>query len=235
MARPRAGATQSSAGVTNLSFEHDRNAVLFLPQRAAQGPVPLVLMLHGATQNPQIMFDYLGTAPEEAGVAVLAPKSLDTTWDAMGGGFGEDVDFLSTALDRVFASAAIDLARISIGGFSDGASYAVSLGIINGDLFRSVAAFSPGYVIDGMAHGKPRVFISHGKQDHILPIDTCGRRVAAGLIARGYDVTFREFEGDHEIPANVAREGMMYVAGLSQGLEGRRSGEGNGKLIDLKI
>jgi hypothetical protein len=32
------------------------------------------------------MFDYLGrlgTAPEEAGVAVLAPNSRDNTWDAI--------------------------------------------------------------------------------------------------------------------------------------------------------
>jgi predicted esterase len=235
MARPHEGVKTSANGVVALSFGHDRHALLFLPKRAVQSPVPLLLMLHGATQDAQDMFDYLGTTPEEAGVAVLAPKSRDTTWDAIGGSFGEDVDFLNAALERVFSTAAIDPARISIGGFSDGASYAISLGIINGDLFRSVAAFSPGFVISGTPHGKPRIFISHGRNDHILPIDSCGRRVAAGLIARGYDVTFREFEGDHEIPAVIAREGMLYVAGLAQGLEGRRSGGGNGKLIDLKI
>ncbi len=40
------------------------------------------------------MFDYLGTAPEAAGVAVLAPNSRDNTWDAIGGSFGPDVKFL---------------------------------------------------------------------------------------------------------------------------------------------
>ncbi|HEY2964241.1 MAG TPA: PHB depolymerase family esterase [Pyrinomonadaceae bacterium] len=234
-ARPREGVQSTATGPIELHLDNGREAIFYLPKRASQSPVPLLLMLHGATQNAQDMFDYLGTAPEEAGVAVLAPKSRETTWDAIGGSFGEDVDLLNAALERVFATTAIDPARVAIGGFSDGASYAISLGIINGDLFRSVAAFSPGFVISGMPHGKPRIFISHGTQDHILPIDSCGRRVAAGLIARGYDVTFREFEGDHEIPAAVAREGMMWVAGLAHGLEGRRSGEGNGKLIDLKI
>jgi predicted esterase len=193
-------------------------------------------MLHGATQSAEDMFRYLGSAPEEARVAVLAPNSRDTTWDAIGGSFGDDVMNLNRALERVFETVAIDPARVSLGGFSDGASYGLSLGLINGDLFRRVVAFSPGFVISGTPHpSKPRIFISHGTHDHILPIENTGRRVAAGLIARGYDVTFREFDGDHEIPAGIAREGMMWTAGLSgNGLEGR-SGGGKRNLIDLKI
>jgi predicted esterase len=171
-------------------------------------------MLHGATQSAEDMFWYLGSTHEEAGVAVLAPNSRDTTWDAIGvGNFSIDVEYLNRALERVFETVAIDPARIAIGGFSDGASYALSLGLINGDLFSRVAAFSPGFLISGTPHGKPQIFISHGTHDHILPIDRCGRRLAAGLIANGYEVTFREFDGDHEIPAPVAREGMTWIAG----------------------
>ncbi|HEV8167908.1 MAG TPA: hypothetical protein VGP59_01145, partial [Pyrinomonadaceae bacterium] len=107
---------------------------------------------------------------------------------------------------------AIDPARVALGGFSDGASYAISLGLINGDLFNSVIAFSPGFVISGEEHGKPRFFISHGTRDHILPIDRCGRRIAGELKARGFEVNFREFDGDHEIPADVAREGLRFIS-----------------------
>jgi phospholipase/carboxylesterase len=53
-------------------------------------------------------------------------------------------------------------------------------------------------------------FSRYQRTDHILPIDRCGRRIAAGLKAYGYDVTFREFEGDHEIPAGIAREGLSW-------------------------
>jgi len=158
------------------------------------------------------MFWYLGSTPEEAGVVVLAPKSQDTTWDAIGGSFSEDIDYLNHALERVFEIVAVDPARITIGGFSDGASYGLSLGLINGDLFNRVIAFSPGFLLDAAPHGKPRIFISHGTHDHILPIDRCGRRLAADLTADGYDVTFREFDGDHEIPESVAREGMKWLA-----------------------
>ena len=210
-ARPRNGVKTSATGEIKLGLDTRRDAVLQIPKNAASSPLPLLVMLHGATQSSDEMFWYLGTAHEEAGIAVLAPNSRDTTWDAMGGdGFGIDVEYLNRALERVFETTAIDPARVSIGGFSDGASYGLSLGLINGDFFKSIVAFSPGFVINGELHGQPRIYMSHGTHDHILPIDTCGRRIAAGLKSYGYDVTFREFDGDHEIPADVAREGLSW-------------------------
>jgi len=195
-----------------LGLERYRDAILQLPKNAGESPLPLLVMLHGATQSAEDMFGYLGSSHEEAGIAVLAPNSRGTTWDAMGGGpFAEDVNHLDEALERVFETTAIDPAHIAVGGFSDGASYALSLGLINGDFFNSIVAFSPGFVIGGDIHGQPSIYISHGTYDQILPIDRCGRRIASSLKARGYDVTFREFEGDHEIPADVAREGLSWV------------------------
>ena len=211
-ARPRTGVKTSSTGQIKLGLNQKRDAVLQIPQNAGQSSLPLLVMLHGATQSAEEMFWYLGSLPEETGVAVLAPNSRDTTWDAIRGSFGVDVEILNRALERVFEKVAIDPARIAIGGFSDGASYAISLGLINGDLFKSVVAFSPGFVISGDEHGKPRFFISHGTHDSILPINRCGRRIAADLKARGYEVTFREFYGKHEIPDAVAREGLLSIS-----------------------
>ncbi len=132
--------------------------------------------------------------------------------DAIRGGFGRDVAFVDRALTRVFEIVAADPARTAIGGFSDGASYALSLGLINGDLFPRVVAFSPGFVVNGTPQGRPRVFVSHGTDDPILPIDRCSRVIVPGLRTRGYDVTFREFPGGHEVPDAIAREGMQSVA-----------------------
>ena len=96
-----------------------RDAILQLPQSASHSPVPLFVMLHGATQTADDMFGYLGSTHLEAGVAVLAPNSRGGTWDAIGGGgFGADVEFLNQALERVFKTTAIDPARVAIGGFS---------------------------------------------------------------------------------------------------------------------
>jgi predicted esterase len=159
------------------------------------------------------MFWYLDSAPDETGVIILAPNARETTWDAIGDSFGPDVEFLNRALERVFETVLVDPARIAIGGFSDGATYAIALGLINGDLFKLVAAFSPGFVIDGPPQGMPQFFISHGTGDRILPIDRCGRRVAANLKTRGFQVTLREFNGGHEIPGDVMREGLRWVGG----------------------
>ncbi len=213
--RPHRGVKTTATGRIMLGLDRkdrERDAILQLPKTDGKSPFPLLLMLHGAGQSAEDMFWYLGSTHEEAGVAVLAPNSRDSTWDSIGGRFGPDVEFLNRALERVFDTAAVDPARLAVGGFSDGATYALSLGLINGDLFRRVIAFSPGFVVDGAPHGKPRFFISHGTRDRILPIDSCSRRIVGGLKARGYDVTFREFDGDHEIPAGIAREGTLWVA-----------------------
>ena len=211
-ARPRTDVKTSATGQIMLGVGSERDAVLQIPKNAASSPLPLLVMLHGATQSAEDMFWYLGSTHEEASVAVLAPNSRGTTWDAISNTFADDVTDLNRALERTFEKAAIDPARIALGGFSDGASYAISLGLINGDLFNSVIAFSPGFVISGEEHGKPRFFISHGTRDHILPIDRCGRRIAGELKARGFEVNFREFDGDHEIPADVAREGLRFIS-----------------------
>ena len=209
-ARPHEIGKSSVSGQVKLELESRRDAILQVPRSETQSTFPLLVLLHGAGQSADDMFWYLGSAHEEAGVAVLAPNSRERTWDALFDGFGPDVEFLNRALERVFETVAVDATRIALGGFSDGATYAISLGLINGDLFNHVVGFSPGFVVNGTPKGKPRFFISHGTRDHILPIDRCGRRIATDLKARGYDVTFREFDGDHEIPADVAREGLRW-------------------------
>jgi predicted esterase len=213
-ARPRAHGETSGRGERALGLDSARDAILHLPPKAAGDPLPLIVLFHGAGGSAEGVLRRLGSAPDDAGVAVLAPCSRDSSWDAIRDSFGRDVTFLDRALERVFETVAVDPERLGVGGFSDGATYALSLGLINGDLFRRVVAFSPGFVIEGTPHGKPRFFVSHGTGDPILPIDRCGRRIAAGLQKRGYDVTFREFHGGHEIPPDIARDGMRWMGTL---------------------
>ena len=212
-ARPRTEVTTTSAtGTSALELTSGRGAILQVPARRSADPLPLLVLLHGASGSGGGVLRRLGSFADAAGIAVLAPDSRDSSWDAIRGDFGPDVSFLNRALERVFETVATDPSRIAIGGFSDGATYALSLGLINGDLFRRVAAFSPGFIIPGTPHGKPQFFVSHGMADRILPIDRCGRVVVSRLQKHGYDVTFREFDGGHEIPAGIAREGMTWLA-----------------------
>jgi len=217
-ARPRTGvATSAASGALGLA--RGRDAILHLPAKAPDGPLPLIVFLHGATQAGAGMLRRVGPIADETGVAVLAPDSRDGTWDAIRGTFGEDIAFLDRALEWVFARVAVDPSRVAVGGFSDGASYAISLALANGDLFPRVAAFSPGFVVPATAHGRPRFFISHGTSDQILPIDQCSRVIVPRLRSRGYDVTFREFEGRHEMPPEVLREGFSWLESKVQGVQ----------------
>lgn len=151
------------------------------------------------------MLPVLLDAAERESFLVLAPQSVDSTWDVIRGGFGPDVARIDDALSFVFDAYPVDPARIAISGFSDGASYALSLGLINGTLFSQILAFSPGFVVPGPLEGKPSVFISHGIADEVLPIERTSRRIVPALMAEGYDVDYREFPGGHIVPPDMVR------------------------------
>jgi phospholipase/carboxylesterase len=65
----------------------------------------------------------------------------------------------------------------------------------NGDVFTRVLAFSPGFRAPAERTGSPRIFVSHGVRDGMLPMDRCSRRIVPQLERGGYDVLYREFDG----------------------------------------
>lgn len=67
-------------------------------------------------------------------------------------------------------------------------------------------AFSPGFLAPRRPVGRPRVFVSHGQQDPVLPIQACSRRIVPLLQRAGYPVRSREFDGGHTVPADVLEE-----------------------------
>ena len=98
-----------------------------------------------------------------------------------------------------------------MGGFSDGASYALSLGLANGDVFDSVVAFSPGFAAPLLRHGSPRIFVSHGTSDSVLPIRACSRTLVPRLEGEGYAVTYQEFDGGHVVPTAAVDEAVRWL------------------------
>jgi predicted esterase len=142
---------------------------------------------------------------------ILAPASRGSTWDAVRGGYGDDAELIDRALAEVFATVAVDAERVAVAGFSDGASYALGLGLANGDLFRRILAFSPGFVPAGPRSGSPAVFVSHGEADGVLPIERTSRRIVPALEGDGYDVTYREFPGGHAVPPEIVRAALDWL------------------------
>jgi predicted esterase len=167
-------------------------------------------MLHGAGGNAEHGLAPLRHLADEAGLLLLSPDSRLGTWDVIRGGYGPDIAFLDGALAWTFERCAVDPERIAVGGFSDGASYALSIAVTNGDLFRHVLAFSPGFLSPAGTRGTPRFFISHGTRDEVLPIQSCSRRIVPRLRSAGYEVLYREFDGPHTVPPEIVREALAW-------------------------
>ena len=136
-ARPRSPGTTGPTGVTQVGTSR-RPALLAVPSAYSPGrPAPLVVMLHGASGTARHGLDLLLPWVERDGILLLAPASEESTWDVIVDELGPDVDMLDRALDHVFDAYAVEPSRIAIGGFSDGASYALTLGVANADLFTT--------------------------------------------------------------------------------------------------
>jgi phospholipase/carboxylesterase len=207
--RPATPTAHVSPGEHHLRLDGERGALLNVPAGYdGVTPAPFVLSLHGAGGN-----EFSGQFPlrelaDDAGLMLLSPASRGQTWDVISDRFGPDVALIDQALAGVFARCAVDRDRIAVAGFSDGASYALSLGLRNGDLFGHVLAFSPGFVAQIEPLGEPRIFVSHGTQDTVLPIEHTSRRIVPGLKRKGYAVEYREFEGGHTVPPDIACEAV---------------------------
>jgi predicted esterase len=187
-------------------------AAVYVPPFDEGEPLRLVVSLHGAGGTAASGLGLLRKDADRRRLLLLAPKSTARSWDVIRGGFGPDVRNVDHLLAGIAAS--YPVRGLTIAGFSDGATYALSLGLTNGDLFDSVLAFSPGFNAAKVARGRPGVFVSHGTDDEVLRIDRCSRRVVPVLRRRGYDVTYFEFGGGHWLPVAVRREAMKFIDGL---------------------
>jgi phospholipase/carboxylesterase len=202
-----------SPGTHDLKLgDGDRDGLLFIPKRYTPGvAAPLMMMLHGAGSTARGVATYTFPLAEEFGVIVLAPDSRDeATWDVLLHGFGPDIEFIGEALRQTRRQCTIDPKKMWIAGHSDGASYALSLGLGTGDTFGYLAAFSPGVMKPAEVHGKPRIFISHGLSDPIMPIDVTSRQFVPRLKGLGYDVTYREYEGRHGVTPAIVRQAFEW-------------------------
>ena len=209
-ARPGAEAPGGApVGLRPLGLAAERDGYLYVPlDYRPDSPSPLVLLLHGAGEDARDGLALLRGEADEAGLMLLALTSRDYTWDmiSLRGRFGPDVAAIDRALEETFSRYAVDPSRVAVGGYSDGASYALSLGLANGNLFTHVMAFSPGFLAPTGQVGSPRIFVSHGTRDGWLPIESCSRRIVPRLKGAGYEVSYREFDGPHVVPPGIGRE-----------------------------
>jgi phospholipase/carboxylesterase len=194
------------AALESVPLASGREGLLAIPPDVDPArPLPLLVSFHGAGSSARRGIERVGALGDEFGVLVFAPQSREPTWDFLRGGYGPDVEALDAALADIFTRFNINAAHVALGGFSDGASYALSLGITNGDFVTHVLAFSPGFADPAALVGNARVFISHGTADEILPIDRTSRFLVPLLRGVGHEVTYTEFDGPHAVPPDILR------------------------------
>jgi len=159
------------------------------------------------------------------GFVLLIPRSVKGSWDMVEDlrtrlgaemnvqpRYGKDLQALDAALADLFSKVAIDAKHIGIAGFSDGATYALSVGTANPQLFGTVIAFSPGPGFIKNYSKSQRVFVSHGEHDRVLPYSNA-RGIVARMRGRGMNVQFESFEGDHEVPSEIRAKAIaLFIA-----------------------
>jgi predicted esterase len=208
-ARPGRGGGNCAPGEHLLALGNGRRAVMRVTAGGGPRGKALLLALHGAGSGLRGGLYALRGGWSFPGVVMVGPAAEGSTWTFLRGR-DEDLPFVDRALKRAFARCRIDPRRVGVGGFSDGATYALTLGIVNGDLFRGIIALSPGGVLGENAVGKPRVFIAHGTADNVLPISQTSDRIVKALRSSGYRVTYRKFRGGHKVVPAISRESVRW-------------------------
>jgi phospholipase/carboxylesterase len=211
-------ASQRSAREFNL-FESPQ-PLAFIPDIVdAKKPAPMILLLHGAGQRAERLLTRITPAAQARGVIILAPQAASATWDIIRAfrgaaiNFSEDAQRLDASLSALFAQFTIDPKRVAIGGFSDGASYALSLGPRNQELFTHIMGFSPGGFVPFEDKARAKVFVSHGRQDQILNFENAAESVVPDMKAQGFDVRFEAFDGKHVFREEEIAKAMDWFLG----------------------
>jgi phospholipase/carboxylesterase len=216
---PQATPTPPQAVPQPRAIALPNGAIAYIPAGAGAHP-PLLVLLHGADHRPGWMIERLARQADKRGIVLLAPSSQGGTWDAVTRAKqppsrdsplvnanarrftgGRDAARVEAAIAALGQNVPVDRARTVLAGFSDGATYALALGMSRAHAFAAVIAWSPGIALETPAPARGRrVFVSHGRQDPILPYATDCAEILPNLRTEGAALTFLPFEGVHQIP-----------------------------------
>ena len=176
------GGDRCTPGEHPLRLGNGRSARLRVTPGSSTKPRGLILAFHGAGGSPREGLFVFREAWERAGSRPARTRiALGSTWSALHEHADRDLETVNRALAETWRRCRIDPRRVAVGGFSDGATHALSIGLQNGGIFRSVMALSPGGLLDVAHRGKPRVFIAHGTGDDVLPYSRSRKSIVPGL------------------------------------------------------
>jgi len=193
-----------------VTLEHgDSRAVLLTPDEIEPGRLyPLVTVLHGAGRQDELLVRACRGEPAKREALFLVPRSFHPTWDLIACDERPDLDFLTFAYDLIYRRYPIDPARQALLGYSDGASYALAVGLSNPHVFRAVMGWAAGFLALDTAHleaddPKPPVLLEYGTHDELFPFERVALPMRATLEQLGYPVEFRVDQGGRHWPSGT--------------------------------
>ena len=219
---------RADAKVEKLSFASggaNRTYYLYIPEKAAAGTAPLLLLLHGSGRDGRTLVDPWQRLARDEGIVLVAPDSFEPSgWRIPQDG----PDFIHDLLELVRLSHdVIDARRIYVFGHSAGAIHGLGLGLLESEYFAAVAAHA-GVVNRDMApmlSQAPRkipMAIWVGTDDAQFPLKAV-RATRDALNAQGFDAKLTEmFRHTHNYYGAAARINPQVWAFLK---EHRLSGE----------
>lgn len=206
------GFSTELTGYTETVDGKTRSYWVYHPEEPPRGPMPLVMMFHGANGSGLGMSNALqfNQIAEEEGFIVAYPNALVGNW-AEGCGCNnadrlkvKDMEFVERIIGRMSRNFAVDEERVFGVGFSQGGLFAGRLGCEASDLFRGLVIVAANMSVPLSRSCNPEqpvaVRIIQGVADEVLPYGGTDNGALSLLSAKDAAALWARLDGiaDHK-------------------------------------
>lgn len=185
------------------------------PQTDGKKKLPLLVLLHGEAENSSSISDIWKTVAQKHNLVIAAPQGQYLIGEGhyQWGSRLEAQDAVLKAIDQAKEKYPIDQEKIYLMGFSQGASYSLTIGLSNPERFAGIIAISPRYlhrlVDKSLENAKTRsiaLYLANGENEdpHLL----ANNRLAKDLLTKaGLKTELKLYRNTgHAFPSNLAEE-----------------------------
>lgn len=188
---------------------------------------PAIFLLHGLASNENDLLQLVGDFKEQCHIFSLQgpvkhkPGFAFYTFEEEGipqrDVFDKVVKFTEAFILEAIAEYNLDIEKIYVIGFNQGAVVAQTLALVMGNAIRGTAALS-GYLPEFVAveynklpMNNSKIFISHGEYDFVYPF-VWGQRSAKFFEDYGADVTFKTYADGHGVTPENLQDLVAFIA-----------------------
>lgn len=197
--------------------------LLWLPHDDAAQPWPLILFLHGSGERGNDVQQVLNEGlPRNLADGLALPALIAAPQCPAGSDWTLHDDALIALLDDLAAAYTIDPDRVYLTGLSMGGRETWRLACANPQRFAAVVPicgrrpYGPRSEEDAALISHVPIWVFHGAQDQVVPIEESNRMVAA-LRRSGADVHYTVYpDADHDSWTQAYAEAELYPWLLAQ-------------------